>query len=205
MTQTRVSFSTFEAYLAWSSLPENASEDRFELINEELFSVPPEKEINHWIARCLMLRLIASSQVSPRLIVTHSLELQVPVLSPGDSANRFPDLVVFRPEHVAMMKQRLTITMEMPPPRLVAEVVSSGRRNRERDLVYKRNQYAACEIPEYWLLDPEAQSVTVLALRGEAYVEIGVFEGGDRIKSPAFEDLQMTAGEIFADDRSDIV
>lgn len=205
MTQAKVRFATFEAYLSWSSSLENASEERFELVDGELFALPPEKEINNWIARCLMLRLIASRQVAARLIVTHSLELQVPVLRAGDSANRFPDLVVFWPEHLSMMQNRLTITDEMPPPRMVAEVMSAGKRNRERDLISKRDQYAAREIPEYWLLDPEIKAVRVLQLQGEQYVEVGTFQGDECLQSFVFSDLQVTAAEIFADDQSAVI
>ena len=76
------------------------------------------------------------------------------------------------------MKRRLTITLDMPPPRLVAEVVSPGKTNRDRDYIHKRAQYAAIAVPEYWLIDSVAQTVMVLTLDGE-YREVGVFSGGD--------------------------
>ncbi len=103
----------------------------------------------NWIANYLQF-LLAAAKVSPlRLIRIHSLELQVPVLQPNDAANRYPDLVLLRPEHLDLMKRRLTITLDMPPPRLIAEVVSPGTTNRDRDYIYKRAQYAAVSVPEY--------------------------------------------------------
>jgi Uma2 family endonuclease len=63
----------------------------------------------------------------------------------------------------------LTVTLDMPPPRLVAEVMSPGKANRERDLIHKQAQYAAVGIPEYWLLAPQNKMVTVLALAGDGY------------------------------------
>jgi Uma2 family endonuclease len=195
MTHAKVKFATFEEYMAWSNDPENDLEGRFEWVDGELVEVPPEAEFNNWIARCLMLAL--ASKISPRLIVIHSLELQVPVLRSGDSANRYPDLVVLRPEHIPLTQKRLTITFDMPPPQLVAEVLSPGKQNRERDLIHKRNQYAAREIPEYWLVDPEAETVTVLYLQNGSYREIGVFQGSDRITSPTFLDLQLTPDQFF--------
>ena len=56
---------------------------------------------------------------------------------------------------------------------MIVEVVSSDR--QERDLVDKRMDYATARIPEYWIVDPMAETVTVLVLDGAAYREHGVF------------------------------
>lgn len=197
MTQSKLKFASFEEYLAWSDDPKNHREGRFEWVNGELVDVPPESEINNWIARCLMLAIAKSGRISPRLIVIHSLELQVPILRSGDSANRYPDLVILRSEHLALTQKRLTITLDMPPPRLVAEVLSPGKQNRERDLVRKRDQYAVRDIPEYWLIDPEAQTVTVLQLQDGAYVEVSVAPGSRAIASPEFPELQLTTEQVL--------
>lgn len=63
----------------------------------------------------------------------------------------------------------------MPSPRLLVEVVSPGKTNRNRYYIHKRAQYAAIGVPEYWLADPVAQTVMVLSLAGKAYREVGVF------------------------------
>lgn len=104
------------------------------------------------------------------------------------------------------MGRRLTLTIERPPPQLVAEVVSPGRQNRghasvsrrQRDLIRKRAQYAARFIPEYWLIDSQNQTVTVLALSTGEYSEVGIFGGSDRVISPTFPDLQLTAEQILS-------
>jgi Uma2 family endonuclease len=197
MTQARLKFASFADYLAWSDDSANFLEDRFELVDGELVEVPPESEPNNWIARCLMFALANSGQIPLRQIVIHSLELQVPVLKAGDSANRYPDLVVLREEHIALTQKRLTITLDMPPPRLVVEVLSPGKKNRERDLVRKRAQYAARCIPEYWLIDPEAETVTVLVWENGEYFESQVMQDEDLISSREFPELQLTANKIF--------
>ncbi len=85
--------------------------------------------------------------------------------------------------------KRSLILMDMPPPLLVVEVVSqcvarvprveatdvsaSGSdagaspvrvspNQENRDYRYKRSEYAARGIAEYWIVDPIAQKVTVL-------------------------------------------
>jgi Uma2 family endonuclease len=47
----------------------------------------------------------------------------------------------------------------MSPPLLVIEVVTPGELQREWDYIAKRIQYQNCAIPEYWIVDPETQSV----------------------------------------------
>jgi Uma2 family endonuclease len=194
MTQAKPRFATFAEYLSYSE----DLEGRFLLIEGALVELPPESEPNNWIAKYLFLLLANTGCVNPRLIKTHSCELQVPVLRPKDPANRFPDLIILREEHLELTQRRLTITLDMPPPRLIAEVVSPGRTNRDRDFINKRAQYAAIGVPEYWLIDPSERSVTVLELQGDDYQEIGVFRENDRIFSPTFPDLELTAEQVFA-------
>jgi len=55
---------------------------------------------------------------------------------------------------------RSLILMDMPPPLLVVEIVSPSQENR--DYRYKRPEYAARGIAEYWIVDPIAQKVTIL-------------------------------------------
>jgi len=122
----------------------------------------------------------------------------LPIVQPDDPANRYPDLVVLHEEHLQLTRRRLTVTLDMPAPQFVAEVVSPGESNRNRDYRSKRAQYAKREIPEYWIIDPEYRTVTVLKLELGQYVEVGTYRGSDRIKSEVFSNLQLMAEEIFA-------
>jgi Uma2 family endonuclease len=66
---------------------------------------------------------------------------------------------------------------------LVVEIVSEY--NRRHDLVTKRDEYARAGIPEYWIVDPEEETITVYVLkpRRKSYVEHVVFRKGDRAES----------------------
>jgi Uma2 family endonuclease len=195
MTQARTRFATFEEYYEWSN--DCADNVRYELIDGELIELPPESPENDFIPQRLFWLLALARIVPQSLIRPHTCEVQVPVLEPKDSAMRYPDLVILRPEHLVLMGRRLTIKLDMPSPQLVAEVLSPGKQNRQRDLVRKRAQYAARCIPEYWLIDPENQTVTVLMLQSGDYVQTGVFGGEQRVISPSFPALQLIAAEIF--------
>lgn len=192
MTQAKPRFSSFEAYLSY----DDGTDNRYELIDGELVPLPPESEPNNWIAHYLFLVLANARVVSPRLIRLEGCEIQVPVLQKGDAANRYPDLVILNEVHLALTQKRLTITADMPPPQLVVEVVSPGKTNRERDLIRKRAQYAARAIPEYWLVDRELESVTVLRLEGQAYLA-AEFRGDEQLQSSILQELELTANQIL--------
>jgi Uma2 family endonuclease len=67
------------------------------------------------------------------------------------------------------------------PADLVVEVTSPHHRRRDR--IEKRDLYAQHGIAEYWLIDPEAQTVEVLALvRGE-YQLHGRYAPGEQARS----------------------
>lgn len=185
---------SFEDYLA---LEDTGLEWPAELIDGELIELPPESGINTEIAAIWFAALLASG-VSVLHLKLGNCEIQTPVLASGDAANRFPDIVVIREEHRSLTQKRMTITLNMPPPRFVLEVVSPGQTNRYRDYVRKRDQYAAIGIPEYVIVDPEEQTVIVLVLEQGNYCEFGCYRDDQSVISPTFPNLALTVNQIFA-------
>ncbi|MCY7282730.1 MAG: Uma2 family endonuclease [Cyanobacteria bacterium CAN_BIN43] len=206
MTQAKPRFTTFEEYLSYS----DDLEGRFQLINGELIELPPESPENDFFANYLMVAFLNAGIAPLQLIRSHTCEVQGSVLQSNDAANRYPDLVVLRQEHLDLMGRWLTVTLDMPPPRLIAEIVSPGKTNRDRNYINKRPlrylrssaQYAAIGVPEYWLIDPRSQTVVVLDLHGNDYSEVGTFQGNDLIASRIFPELALTAEQIFQSSRS---
>lgn len=194
MAQTQVKFTTFEEYLAYSNVM--PMEGRHELIEGVLIQLPPESRLNSTIAVRILLILMAAG-IPVELIHPGKCEVQVPILQPSDAANRFPDLVVLREEHLKLTQRRLTITLDMPPPRLIVEVVSPGKTNRDRDYIHKRAQYAAIGVPEYWLIDPVTQTVMMLSLAEAGYREVGIFGSQETFASSELAGFQLTVGQIF--------
>lgn len=77
---------------------------------------------------------------------------------------REPDIVVMLAEHRDREHEEYFDGAD-----LVVEIVSPD--NPSRDLVIKRTEYAQAGIPEYWIIEPKTEIVTVLRLQGETYVE----------------------------------
>ena len=78
---------------------------------------------------------------------------------------------------------------------LVVEVVSLD--DPDRDLVEKRSDYAEAGIAEYWIADPRDETLTVLALRGEAYVEHGRYGRGETASSALLEGFEAETSAVF--------
>lgn len=110
---------------------------------------------------------------------------------------REPDLMVLSEETATALDgaTHCLITHDMPPPLLVVEVVSPKQENR--DYRHKRTEYAARQIPEYWIVDPIAEKVTVLEWVDGLY-EKQVYQGDQAIVSPLFPDLNLTAATVLA-------
>jgi Uma2 family endonuclease len=76
---------------------------------------------------------------------------------------------VTQPDVVFISRDRLGIISKTinGPVDLAAEVISLGERNRDR--IEKRDLYEQYGVREYWLIDPEAQTVEVLHLENGRY------------------------------------
>jgi Uma2 family endonuclease len=81
---------------------------------------------------------------------------------------------------------------------LVAEVVSPGEENRERDLVTKPEEYARGGILEYWIVDPELRLIKVLVLDGKVYRLHGELKSGQQATSVLLDGLSVNVDEVFA-------
>ncbi len=187
LTQANLKIATFADYLAY----DDESDRRYELTYGDLIEVPPESDENVLISRALDRAF--SEIVGFQRVRTHQLAIEVL----GQPKNRFPDLTVLQPEHLEQLQAlgQSAITLEMAPPLLVVEVVSPGADNRRRDYLDKRNQYEWRGIPEYWIVDPQENCVTVLAMLEGAYTET-VFSRGDTVVSPIFSQWQLTVEEM---------
>ena len=78
---------------------------------------------------------------------------------------------------------------------LVVEVVSPDK--PERDLVDKRDEYAEAQIPEYWIVNPQNETITVLRLEGSGYVEHGVFGRSAIATSVVLEGFSIVVDAVF--------
>ena len=192
MTFTQARFANFEAYLSAdaSDLPEG----RCEYWDGELVPVMTESKINDDIANYIFFLLLQMG-VYRKLLCPHSCEVEVI----GKPRTRFPDLTVLEDVHIGLMAKSNRITRDMPPPRLVIEVVSPGdesKPNYTRNYRDKRDQYAAIAIPEYWIVDPDRDWIMVGTLMASQY-QFETFTGNQTLVSLTFPELKLTATQVL--------
>lgn len=80
---------------------------------------------------------------------------------------------------------------------LVVEVVSGTSSDRARDLVQKRREYAEAGVPEYWIVDPDAETLTVLRLDAGSYAAHGVYGRGETAPSASFAGLAADVSAVL--------
>lgn len=81
---------------------------------------------------------------------------------------------------------------------LVMEVVSDDETSRARDHEKKVTDYATGGVPEYWIVDPQLRTITVLTLHNDAYQIHGVFAEGQTATSPLLPGFAVNVTAAFA-------
>lgn len=185
---------TLEEYLDF----DDGTDTRYELENGELIEMPPGSDLNNVIAIFL---LVEFAKFVPARLLRRGTEV---VTSGFRSTARVPDLLVLSEESANALvgSTRSIILSDMLPPVLVVELVSPGTINEQRDYRYKRSEYAARGIAEYWLIDTHQNQVLVLTLVAGLYEE-KVCKGGDRLRSETFTALELTAAQVLQADKQE--
>lgn len=171
---------------------DDGTDQRYELEHGELRKMPSESDINNAIAIFLLLTF---AEFVPARLLRRGSEV---VVTGSRATVRVPDLMVLTEELATALKgaSRSIATSDMPPPALVVETVSPGKENSTRDYRYKRSEYAARGISEYWIVDSGQAQVIVLTLVDGLYEE-AVCQGEIRLVSQVFPALVLTAQQVL--------
>lgn len=190
MTQARTKNFTFAEYLAYDT----GSDCHTELVKGEVVVMPVASPLHGEIIQQLFLILYQESQrlQYPMRIFTSGIGVRT-----GIRTVREPDLcVLHREDWTALRTQNPKSAIVERPPLWVAEVVSPGTENRERDYQQKHQEYETMGIPEYWIIDPDDQKITIFLLVARVYHKTE-FQGQDILKSNAFPELTLRAEKLL--------
>ncbi len=138
--------------------------NRYELVEGVLLVTPAPNAEHQSVVANLMFALKAASN-EEHFVVPAPFDFVVSEITYFE-----PDIVVALDAYVG--DDRLEAT-----PLLLVEVGS--RSTRLIDLGTKRLAYEAAGVPEYWLVDPDEPSLTVLRLVDGRYVEAAKVVGGE--------------------------
>lgn len=116
----------------------------------------------------------------------------------GPGKYRDPDVVYLAPGRIVDPHQ------QPHGADLAIEVVSDSEKDRERDLVTKREEYAQAGVCEYWIVDPREHRITVLTLDGSAYRTHGEFGRNQTVSSWLLTGFEVSVDAVFAAGQSGI-
>ena len=103
---------------------------------------------------------------------------------------REPDILLVRDADDPRRQNRYWLGAD-----LVAEIVSPD--HLARDLTEKRADYAEAGIPEYWIVSPEQETITVLRLEADAYAEHEVFQRGGTATSATLPGFAVRVDDVL--------
>jgi Uma2 family endonuclease len=172
---------TTEQYLLFT----NDSRRLIEFTNGKLEVLPMPTKRHQIILGFLYRALHAYMQLIGGIVLFAPLRLQI-----RDGQFREPDLLLLLDTDDPRGQDAYWMGADM-----VVEIVSPD--NPERDTVIKRTDYAEAGIPEYWIVNPEDETVTVLQLTGDQYSEHGLFGRGDLARSVLLEGFSVSANDLF--------
>ena len=182
-TKSRVSFADYLTYF-------DGSDTKYELVDGELVAMSLGTGLHgETIDRTYQAINAEINRTAQPWIVRQGI---VGVRCPrgiGLDTVRIPDVVVMqRNDWQALQEREAVIDFDLSAPLFVVEVISPS--TKTVDYRAKRTEYAARDIPEYWIVDPLEAKVTVL-INSDGWYDVTEFVDSDLLISPTFPELQF--------------
>jgi Uma2 family endonuclease len=166
----------------------NAPEDkRYELLDGDLVMTPAPGERHQSVSALLTSRLF-QFVTENRLGRVYAAPFDV-VLSNTDVVQ--PDLLFVSNERADVV----TAANVQGAPDLVVEILSPS--SVERDRTLKRRLYARHGVSEYWIVDTDARTATVLLLQDGEFEAAATYGEGETLISPMLPGLALNVVELF--------
>lgn len=172
-------------YAQYCLLPDDGKQ--YELIDGELFMTPAPKPKHQEI----VLRLAAELSGLVRINGLGGV-----FVGPVDIL--FDPYTVVRPDVLFISAARLSIVGEDAiegPPDLVVEVLSPS--TFYKDLRKKMTAYSQFGVQEYWIVDPETQTIEVYTRRDDKLQLAQKFSSGDTLESGILPGFRLAVNDVF--------
>ncbi len=172
---------TYQDYL---NTPED---ERYELLDGALVMIPAPGERHQSVSIWLgwkLLQFVAEN----RLGEVYPAPFDV-VLSNFDVVQ--PDLIFVSNARASI----ITPANIQGAPDLVVEILSPS--TAERDKTFKYALYAEHGVGEYWIVDTDAKTITVLLLGERGFAVEGIYGEGETLESPTLRGFALPIDDIF--------
>ena len=173
---------TYDDYLV---LPDDGK--RYQVIEGEISMTPAPSPRHQEIQADLCARMV--------LHVREHLLGKV-YASPIDVALSMVDIV--QPDILFVAKDRMDIVAKknlVGIPNLIVEILSPS--SVERDRVDKMALYERFGLPEYWIVDPDSQTVDVYLSAANRLEKVETLKAGEELHSRQIPGLVLELSEVF--------
>ncbi|QBD83658.1 Uma2 family endonuclease [Ktedonosporobacter rubrisoli] len=172
-------------YAQYATIPEDGY--RYEVVSGVLYMAPSPSAEHQSIVVKIVVHLFSAIQAIKRGRV---------FVAPFDVvlADRHvvqPDVLVVLNEH----SERITERCVLGAPDLVVEVASPA--TARHDLREKLDAYADAGVPEYWIIQPDSQTLELLVLEEGQYHSLGVFRDKATLPSRLIPEWDVQVGQFF--------
>jgi Uma2 family endonuclease len=106
-----------------------------------------------------------------------------------------PDVAGWRREHLPTLADETPVTVR---PDWVCEILSPS--NASNDLIRKLRTYQRAGVGHYWVLDPEARTLTVYRWGVEGYLLVQTAAGAERIHAEPFAEVEFSLDDLLDGD-----
>jgi Uma2 family endonuclease len=179
-TRTKLTYEDYEAF------PDDGN--RYEIIDGEVYVTAAPVEAHQW----------AVGEVQA-VLREHVRAHQLGRVYPAPFAIMLGPHDVYEPDVLYISRERLDILDMLGrvrgAPDLCIEVASPSTRDRDRTVKYER--YAYYGIREYWIIDPDPQTVEVFVLENGAYRPFVTVRSGEDVRSRVLPELAFPAALLF--------
>ena len=173
--------------LTYEDYQKTSDDKRYELLNGALTQPPAPNTAHQSVQAELgwrMARFIREGGLGRLFFAPTDV-----VLSRTDVVQ--PDLLFISSERVNI----ITPANIQGAPDLIVEIRSDS--TAERDESFKRQLYANFGVKEYWLVDPEAATISILLLGESGYEEAATYTVGQTLTSPMLDGLSINLDDLF--------
>ena len=186
MKTARLKEWTYEEFMA---LPEGGPV-RYEIIDGDLCMTPSpvtrHQEISWNLSRIISDYLYRNPGKGKAFFAPYDV-----VFSREPPQVVVPDLVFVAAEHLSLITEKNLQGI----PDLLVEILSPTTATIDRQV--KHSLYERVGVPEYWIIDPERNSVQVFRLSGGRYAEALELGLGDRLETPLLPGLSIPLSDVF--------
>jgi len=179
---------TYADYESWDDLDSNGNPIRYELIDGIAYMMSAPSTTHQSISMSLSYQLFDFLKGKSCKVFAAPCDVCLNSLGDEDDTVVQPDLFVVCDES-KLDKKRCN-----GAPDMVIEILSPS--TSKRDLFIKLEKYQNAGVREYWIVDPDAQTVNVHLLENGRYV-INSYESTETIAVTVLDGCVITLSDVF--------